>query len=304
MNKKSILIVGGTGFIGYHLILRCLKLNWLVTSLSTNLPKKIRYHKKVNYIIGDISNYKLLKKKLKTKFDYVVNLGGYVDHSNKKKTYQSHFVGVKNLAKIFQNKKINNFIQVGSGGEYGKKKSPQIENFKGYPASVYYKSKLMATNFLLNLYNKKYFPVTILRFYQVYGPKQDTNRLISVVINNCLNDREFNCTNGKQYRDFIYIDDAINAIIKTLKSKKSLGQIFNVGLGKTIKIRELINYINKKIGKGKPLFGSIKMRKDEMISIYPSINKIKKILKWEPVISLKTGLEKTILYYKQNAKNF
>ena len=83
--SKKILIVGGTGFIGYHLAKKSLKNGWQVTSISTNPPKKKRYLSKVKYIRCDITNKKLLKNRINFFFDYVVNLGGYVDHSNKKK---------------------------------------------------------------------------------------------------------------------------------------------------------------------------------------------------------------------------
>ena len=90
MNNKKILITGGTGFIGYHLAKKCLKLNWSVTSLSTKKPKKIRKLKRVKYLIGDISDKKKLIKIIKpNSYDYVVNLAGYVDHSYKKKTMNS-----------------------------------------------------------------------------------------------------------------------------------------------------------------------------------------------------------------------
>ena len=82
---KKILIIGGTGFLGYHLAKYCLKKNFKVTSISINFPKQVRFLKKVRYIKCDISNKKLLEKKLDNNFDYVVNFGGYVDHSNKKK---------------------------------------------------------------------------------------------------------------------------------------------------------------------------------------------------------------------------
>ena len=71
--SKKILITGGTGFIGYHLAKKCLKLNWSVTSLSTKNPKKYRKLKKVKYLICDISNKIDLQKKIKNNYDYVVN---------------------------------------------------------------------------------------------------------------------------------------------------------------------------------------------------------------------------------------
>ena len=88
MNKKNILIVGGTGFIGYHLAKKAIQKKLIVTSISTKPAKKIRYLKKVKYIICDISDKKKLTKVIKKKYDYVVNLGGYVDHANKKKHLQ------------------------------------------------------------------------------------------------------------------------------------------------------------------------------------------------------------------------
>ena len=72
MIKKKILITGGTGFIGYHLAKKCLSLNWSVTSLSTNKPKYLRRLKKVKYIFFDISKKKLLAKKIKNNYDYVL----------------------------------------------------------------------------------------------------------------------------------------------------------------------------------------------------------------------------------------
>ena len=88
--KIEILIVGGTGFLGYHLIKRCLKFRWNVTSLSLHKPIKLRKLKKVKYLIGDISKKKNLTK-INRYFDYVVNLGGYVDHISEIKTFQTHF---------------------------------------------------------------------------------------------------------------------------------------------------------------------------------------------------------------------
>ncbi len=99
--KKKILIVGGTGFIGYHLAKKCLEKNFSVTSLSFNKPKKLRFLKKINYIHCDISKKKALKKTIKEDFDYVVNLGGYVNHHEKKKHLTVTIKVVNILLKFF-----------------------------------------------------------------------------------------------------------------------------------------------------------------------------------------------------------
>ena len=203
-------------------------------------------------------------------------------------------MGCKNIVKVLLNKKIESFVQIGTGNEYGNSKSPQSEKMFCKPKSTYAKAKLQSTQYLIKCFKKKNFPASILRIYQVYGSKQDQNRFIPSIIQGCKNDANFPCSNGDQSRDFLYIDDAIDAIIKSLTIKASNGEIINVGYGKAIKIRKIITLIRNIFKKGHPLFGAIKLRSDELKIIYPNIKKAKKILGWYPKISLKNGIIKSI----------
>ena len=305
--KKKILIVGGTGFLGYHLAKKCIEKGWNVTSVSTNKPKKIRFLSKVKYLILDISKKKLIKKLIKYDYDYVVNFGGYVNHNEKLKTYQSHYVGCKNLADFFLGKKIESFIQIGSCVEYGYNKSPQEEN-KIFDInklkSTYGKAKLSATNYLIKKYKEKKFPCVILRLYLVYGPRQDLNRFIPLVIKGCLEKSFFPCSSGKQYRDFLYIDDFVKLIFMILKNKNTIGEVLNVGSGKPKKIKKIIFLIKNLIKTGNPVLGKLQMRKDEILKLYPNIKKIKKKINWKPKIDLITGIKKTISFYKNNLHTY
>ena len=295
---KKILIVAGTSFIGFYLAKRCLTKKWKVVSFSMNLPRKIRYLKKVKYLIGDLSKKKDLKI-LNQSFDYVVNLGGYVDHKNKVKTYNSHYKGCKNLSNFFLKKKIKSFIQLGSSGEYGNLKSPQKETSIGNPKSIYTKAKFLATKYLLNLYKDEKFPVTILRLYQAYGPKQDINRFIPIVIDACLKNKKFDCSDGKQFRDFVHVEDVVSSILLSIKNIKAKGQIINIGSGKPKKIKNIINFLVKRLNGGNPCYGKIKLRKDEILKIYPDTAKAKNLLKWFPKINFNTGLNSTIISYEK-----
>lgn len=298
--SKSILITGGTGFIGFHLARKCLDLKWSVTSLSTSYPRKNRKLKKVSYKICDISNFNLLTKKIKPNFDYVVNLAGYVDHTNRSKTMRSHYVGCKNLSTLFLNSKIKKFVQIGSSIEYGRVKSPQTEsNLNNKAFSIYGTAKLLSTQFLQDLFKKLNFPATILRLYLVYGPNQDANRVVPITIINAMKDKTFDCSNGLQLRDFIYVDDVINAIIMSLKNPKSTGEIINIGSGKPVSVKKVIAKICTLLNSGKPQYGKIKLRKDEIMKLYPNINKARKILNWKPNISLEKGLKKTIQFFNK-----
>ena len=300
--RKKILIIGGTGFLGYHLAKKCLLKKWDVTSISTNRPKKIRFLSKVKYIILDITNKKILLKKIKSNYDYIVNFGGYVNHTEKFKTYQSHYNGSKNLIDFFLNKKIKSFLQVGSCVEYGKNKSPQSEkiitNIKDLKSS-YGRAKLSATNYLLKKYKTDNFPGNVIRLYLVYGPRQDFNRFIPLIIKGCLGNSNFPCSSGKQFRDFLYIDDAVNAIIKCLLARNLQGEILNIGSGKPKKIKKVIHLIKGLIKLGNPSFDKIKMRSDEINSLYPNIKKANKKLDWMPKVKFNDGIAKTINFYKK-----
>ncbi len=296
--KNNILVVGGTGFIGYHLLKSLRKKN-KVFSLSKNKPKKIRKLKSVNYIFCDISKKNKLSKLLKKKsFDYIINLGGYVDHSNKSLTLRSHYYGCKNLVDIFKNKKIKLFIQIGSSLEYGKNDSPHTETLKCKPSAIYGISKYKSSKYILESDKDNSFPYVILRLYQIYGPNQSINRLIPIVIKSCIKDKKFNCSSGIQKRDFLYVDDFISLINKLIISKKKIKGIYNVGSGKPTSVRKTIEFIRQEIKKGKPNFGKITMRKDESLNYYPSLKKIKRIINWKARTSFKTGLRKTIKSYR------
>tara|TARA_B100001123_G_C15270661_1_gene1010211 strand:+ start:553 stop:1464 length:912 start_codon:yes stop_codon:yes gene_type:complete len=298
-DKRKILIIGGTGFIGYHLAKKSLKKGWQVTSISTNRPKKKRYLSKVSYIFCDITKKKLLNKKIKKHFDYIVNLGGYVDHTNKKKTFKSHYIGCKNLTEIFLKNRPLAFVQIGSSIEYGNAKSPQKENAKCNPRSVYGKAKLLSSNHLVALFKKQKFPCTILRLYQAYGPKQDLNRFTPVIISGCIKNKKFPCSDGYQFRDFLHVNDVIDAIFKALTNKNAKGEIFNIGSGKPRKIKNVIQLIRRIIKGGHPLFGKIKLRKDEFLKVYPNIKKAKKKINWKPKISFSKGIRSTIKFYNE-----
>ena len=297
--KETILVTGGTGFIGYHL-LKKLKRKFSIFSISSKKPSAKRKIKNVKYLNCDISKKKSLFNKLNKlrKIDYVINLAGYVDHSNKKKTSETHYYGCKYLVDFFSSKKIKLFVQIGSSLEYGNQKTPHHEKLKCYPMGTYGKSKLKSTKYILKISKKKNLPSIILRLYQIYGPNQSINRLIPAAIDSCLKNKKFKCSSGIQIRDFLYVEDLINLINKIICTKKRIRGIYNVGSNNPKRVIDIINTIQNKIKKGQPLFGEISMRKDEQMKYFPSTQKLSKILSWKPKISINYGLSQTIKSYR------
>ena len=296
---KKILVIGGTGFIGFHVIKEALKRKWKVTSISLTKPNRNRRQKKVKYILLNLTNFKKLKKKINDNYDFVINAAGYNKITSLSESlFDSHFLGLLNLLKVLKTKKLKKFIQIGSSAEYGKATSPQRENAICLPKTSYAMAKFACTNFLQNYHRNNNFPATILRFFLVYGPNQGKNRVLPEVIEACLKNKKFATTLGNQKCDFCFIDDAIKAIFKTLFTSKSNGEVINIGYGKPLKIKDSINLVCKLIGKGQPLFGKLKYKKGTNMKLYPDIRKAKKIIGWTPKINFFQGIKKTIETYK------
>ena len=108
---------------------------------------------------------------------------------------------------------------------------------------------------------------------------------------------------GGQYRDFLYISDAVKSIIKSLKNNKILGKVINVGYGKPIEVKKIILMINNLINMGNPVFGKVKLRVDESNIIYPNLTRSNRYLRLGKKKNILDGLKETINYYKKNITN-
>lgn len=302
--SRRFLILGGTGFLGKNLISFLKKKNYNKITSTYCTKSNFKKFKGVRYIKCDIANKKDIYK-LGSNYNFVINFAGYVNHKNKNKTVKSHYIGCKNLADYFSNKKIELFIQIGSSLEYGNKKSPHRENLitnVNEMKSYYSKSKLMATKYLQKLSEKKFLNICIVRPYLIYGPGQEFNRLIPIVMKSAINNLNFDCSDGKQKRDFLYISDFIFLLNKIINKRGIKFEIFNAGSGKAFQIKKVVNKIINLVKRGKPNFGAIKSRPDESEIYYASNSKVKKILNWSPKVNLEKGLIRTFEFYKKNVR--
>lgn len=299
--KPSILIVGGTGFIGKNLLNVVRKLGWICTVLSLRKPKK--YEKNVEYLQVDLTNTLHTKNILANRnFDYVVNLSGYVDHSSYfdkgQAVIDTHFNGLQNLINSLDRSKLKCFVQIGSSDEYGNVSAPQSEHLRESPISPYSFSKVCATHLLQMLHKTENFPSVILRLFLVYGEGQNKQRFLPQIIKGCINDLNFPVSDGMQLRDFCHVDDISHGIIAALTSDKGKGEVINLASGTPVTIREVITKVKSIIGLGNPMFGKIPYRTCENMSLYADVSKAYQTLQWASAIELDKGLERTINYYK------
>ena len=302
-NNSNLLIVGGTGFIGSKVAKKALKNGLKVTVISKNNYPNNKRINCVDYINVDISREKDLHHILKDRvFEYVLNLGGYVDHKNfsegGKEVFETHFNGTLNLVKSINRNTLKCFIQIGSSDEYGANIAPQKESQRELPISPYSIAKTSATHFLQMLYRTERFPVVILRLFLVYGPGQDSSRFLPQIIKGCFSGKEFETSLGEQLRDFCYIDDITDGILRAMKNDNVNGKIINLASGDPISIRTVIEKVQTYIGKGIPKFGKISYRVGENMSLYADTSRAEHLLGWRSNTTIEDGIKKTVDHYR------
>jgi nucleoside-diphosphate-sugar epimerase len=298
LEKFHLLVVGGSGFIGWHVVKEGVRRGMRVDSLGLNEPLVTRRVLGASYIIADITLTETIHQLSKTKYDFVVNLSGYIDHtlffSGGRRLISTHFDGLLNLLECLDKKHLKRFVQIGSSDEYGDVVAPQREDFREQPISPYSLSKVAATHFLQMLHRTEGFPAVILRLFLTYGPNQDKKRFLPQIIKGCLENLAFPTSSGEQLRDFCYIDDTVRAIYSVFECEVANGQIFNVGSGLPVSIKDVISSVCEITGKGQPQFGKVHYRPGENMALYADVNKIQRVIGWKPEVDLDTGLAQTI----------
>ncbi len=304
--SPRLLVVGGNGFIGRHVVNHAVGLGWSVTSLNLSVePKGEERHLGVCYLAADIADRGALDKALaEPTFDYVVNCGGYIDHRlffrGGRSVLDAHFRGVLNLVEVLDRKALRAFVNIGSSDEYGNSPAPQRETQREAPISPYSLGKVAATHFLQMLYRTEDFPATTLRLFLTYGPGQGDRRFLPQIIKGCIEGRSFPTSAGQQLRDFCFVGDIVDAVFAAFSRPKARGEVINVASGTAVSIRQVIEMVRNFVGRGVPQFGEVAYRAGENMELYADISKARALLDWEPKVSLEMGLKKTIQSIKSS----
>jgi nucleoside-diphosphate-sugar epimerase len=302
---NSLLVVGGSGFIGRHLVKAAIGRGYRTTVVSLNEVHASKKISGVDYVRANISDLTELSNLFpQRKFTHVVNLGGYVDHSRFRQGGQdvinAHYLGVVNLLRCLDWDVLETFVQIGSSDEYGDASSPISESVRETPISPYSFAKVAATQLLQMLHKTEKFPAVILRLFLVYGSEQGKQRFLPQVIDGCLRKESFAASHGEQLRDLCYVDDVVSGILAALSSSSAYGEIVNIASGEPVSIRSVIEDVVAAVGAGVPRFGEIPYRQSESMALYADISKAKELLAWEPEIDLAEGIAKTISFYKKS----
>jgi nucleoside-diphosphate-sugar epimerase len=315
---SRMLVTGGAGFIGSHIVDRLLEEGFDVTvidNLDTGSLEKIAQHKSnhdFHLVKGDIRDFDLVKETMKdvdAVFHEAALASVTLSVENPLLTNDINVTGTLNLLKASSDLHVKRFIYASSAAVYGNTKSPQKrENMTPNPTSPYGVSKLAAENYV-KLFHKLYGLETVsLRYFNVYGPRQRFDiqsaygGAITIFLNRLLkNMSPIMYGDGEQTRDFVYVQDVIEANMLALNNKNAAGEVFNIGTGTNVSVNQVAEALKDIMNKKDLKNVHADPRPTDIRHGYADINKAKKILGYHPKVSLKEGLTKLVNWYtKQN----
>lgn len=306
----KVLVTGGAGFIGSHLVDRLIQEGnevIVIDDLSTGKRKQI--NKKARLYKMDIRSKRVERVFRKERPLVMVHLAAQMNvrHSTEDPGFDAdvNILGTLNLLEHAVKQGVRKVSFASSGGAvYGEQEVfPAAESHRTDPLSPYGISKLAGEKYLAYYANAMGLRTTILRFANVYGPRQEPEGEAGVIaiFAKCMVEGGQPIINGtgKQTRDFVYVDDVVEALMMTLG--EDIQGTFNVGTGRETTVNECYK-IMKELTKStcKDLFGAAK--KGEQLRSVVDVRKLRERFDWEPQVSLPDGLKMTVDFFQAQGK--
>jgi nucleoside-diphosphate-sugar epimerase len=305
---ERVVITGGTGFIGRHLVSALVQLGISPIVFTRSIIEQVHeteLKEQANFLEVDLLDQQtVFDLFLDEEPDVVFHLAGSRGSGTKQESYlicsEANFKCTVKVIEAAQRANVSRIVTVGSAEEYGNQPGPLNEEMTLIPNSAYGLSKVEATKFALFMHSNADVPVTVLRPFSVYGPHQSRETFVAEAVRCAVKGLPFEMTEGTQKRDLIYVDDVVNALLVAANSRNTLGQVFNIGSGGARALREVAELIWTLTGSDPNLLkiGARIASPDELHNVWADISKAKTMLKWQPQISLEEGLRKTIEWEK------
>lgn len=302
LKGKDILVTGGAGFIGSHLVDKLSLENRVVVidNLSTGLESNLAKSKdRITFLKGDIRD-KALVKDVVGRVEYIFHLAAHVGNVKSiADPYLDMEVNVKgmiNLLDACQNSKIKRLVDSSSGAIFGEAKYLPIDEAHPLnPESPYGVSKLAAEKYCFAFHKVHGVPVTALRYFNVYGTRQGSSEyanVIAIFFNRIREGKPLTIYgDGKQTRDFVFVGDVVRANILAATQPNAVGEVFNIATGKETTIEELANVIKGMGSKETPVIHAA-ARAGEVRFSRATIEKAQRVLGYNPEVSLPDGLSR------------
>jgi len=310
---KKILVTGAGGFIGSHLVEKLVEMGAKVRAFVRYNSKNnwgwletSPYKTEIEIYTGDIRDYDSVKDSMRG-IDVVFHLAALIgipySYISPLAYIKTNIEGTYNVLQSARELGVERIIHTSTSEVYGTAKYVPIdESHPLQPQSPYSATKISADNIALSFYNAFNLPVTIVRPFNTYGPRQSARAVIPTIITQIMSGKkQIKLGNLRPTRDMNYVIDTVNGFIKIAECDELLGEVTNIGSGKEISIGDLARLISQLMGVEIEIvqeYQRFRPEKSEVERLLCDNTKIKKFTDWEPQYTLEEGLIQTINWMK------
>lgn len=314
-NYSRILVTGGAGFIGSHIVDRLLKEGFeviVIDNFSTGRQENLAAYlgrKDFRLVRGDIRDFSLVKS-IMTDADAVFHEAAFVSLTNSLEdpvlVNEVNVTSTLNLLKASVDSNVKRFVFASSAAVYGETTSPlMVEGMLPAPTSPYGVSKLAAESYTRSFYKAYGLETVALRYFNVYGPRQSFDiqtgygGVIALFLNRLMKNMDLIIYgNGEQTRDFVYVQDVVEANMLALNRKNSVGEIFNIGSGCRTTVNQVAQALKDSLNKKDVKNVCVDPRLGEFTHVYADISKARRMLNYVPQFSFEKGIANLVEWCK------
>ena len=313
--RKTVLVTGAGGFIGSHLTEKLVDLGAKVRAFvrynSRNdwglieiLPSHVK--QKIEVITGDLRDSETIRSVMRD-VDAVLHLGALIaipySYIHPREVVETNIMGTLNILNAAKEHKPERIVHTSTSEVYGTAQYVPIDETHPLQGQSPYSASKIGADKLAESFHRSYdLPITTLRPFNTYGPRQSARAVIPTIITQALAQDEVFLGSLWPTRDLSYVDDVVDGFIKVSESERSIGEVINIGSGFEISINDLAKKIISLTGKKVKIVldpKRIRPPKSEVERLIADNSKAKELLHWEPKVSLDEGLRRTIDWFSK-----
>jgi NAD dependent epimerase/dehydratase len=317
LSRSSVLVTGAGGFIGSHLCEQCLaegadvrafvhynsRSDWgMLESVES------KHLKNIEIIAGDLRDFQAVRKAVKG-CQKVFHLGALIgipySYMNPADVIETNVLGTLNILQASLEAGVERLVQTSTSEVYGTARyTPMDECHPLNPQSPYAASKVGSDKLAESFYHTYRFPAVIVRPFNTYGPRQSPRAIIPAIIIQALRSRRIRLGSLTPKRDLTFVKDTVRGFLAASITPEIEGETIQLGSECEVSIQELVDYIGKILRKKLEVVleaGRRRPKTSEVERLFASSQKAKELLAWQPEVSLMSGLEKTVQWFRGRA---